>query len=51
LLFAVLTSASEASRVAVGLYERLSSGLLSLWLLVFAAWLWRIGRHEATTEY
>jgi hypothetical membrane protein len=50
LLFAVLTSASEASRVAVGLYERLSSGLLSLWLLVFAARLWRLGGYEAATK-
>lgn len=45
LLFAVLTTTSDAARAGTGLYERLSSGLLSLWLLVFAARLWRLGTY------
>jgi hypothetical membrane protein len=40
--FVVLTVQSDATRAGTGLYERLSSGLLSLWLLVFAARLWRL---------
>lgn len=47
LLFAVLTTTSDATRAGTGLYERLSSGLLSLWLLVFAVQLWRCGQASA----
>ena len=32
---------SAEARAATGLYERLSSGVLSLWVLVFAVTLWR----------
>jgi hypothetical membrane protein len=42
LVFLALTSWSDASRAGTGLYERLSSGVLSLWLLVFAARLWSL---------
>jgi len=41
LIFALLMSSSSEQRVATGLYERLSSGVLSAWLFVFAARLWR----------
>lgn len=41
LVFLALTSWSDATRAGTGLYERASSGLLSLWLLIFAARLWR----------
>lgn len=44
-VFAVLTSVSDATRAGTGLYERLSSGLLSLWLLIFAARLWWLRAH------
>lgn len=36
LLFLVLMSASEATHVYTGLYERLASGVLTLWVLVTA---------------
>lgn len=39
-VFVVLTAATDGTRAGTGLYERLSSGALSLWLLVFAARLW-----------
>jgi hypothetical membrane protein len=42
LVFLLLMSWSDATRAGTGLYERLSSGVLSLWLLVFAARLWRL---------
>lgn len=41
-VFLLLMALSGESRIATGLYERISSGALSLWLLVFAARLWRI---------
>lgn len=40
LVFLALMSWSAELRVATGLYERLSSGLLSLWVFVFAVRLW-----------
>ena len=40
LVFLLLMSWSDPTRAGTGLYERLSSGLLSLWLFVFAARLW-----------
>lgn len=46
LVFLVLMSSSEETRAGTGLYERLSSGLLSLWVLVFAASLWPLKSPE-----
>jgi hypothetical protein len=40
LVFLLLMSWSAESRAGTGLYERLSSGILSLWVLVLAACLW-----------
>ncbi len=40
LVFLLLMSWTDPTRAGTGLYERLSSGLLSLWLFVFAARLW-----------
>jgi hypothetical membrane protein len=40
LVFLLLMSWSAESRAGTGLYERLSSGVLSLWVLVFAIWVW-----------
>lgn len=40
LLFLLLMLSSAESRTGTGLYERLSTGILSLWVLVFAASLW-----------
>ena len=42
LLFLALMSWSTELRVGTGLYERLSTGLLSIWMLVFAVRLWRL---------
>jgi len=42
LAFLLLMVWSAELRAGTGLYERLSSGVLSLWLLVFAARLWRL---------
>ena len=42
-LFLLLMLRSADSRVGTGLYERLSTGVLSLWVLVFAARLWWLG--------
>jgi len=42
LVFLLLMVWSAESRAGTGLYERLSSGVLSLWLFVFAARLWRL---------
>lgn len=39
-LFLLLMLRSADSRMGTGLYERLSTGVLSLWVLVFAARLW-----------
>lgn len=40
LVFLLLMSWSAELRAGTGLYERLSSGVLSLWVLVFAIWMW-----------
>jgi len=42
LVFLLLMVWSAELRAGTGLYERLSSGVLSLWVLVFAARLWRL---------
>ncbi|MGZ4955907.1 MAG: DUF998 domain-containing protein [Methylobacter sp.] len=42
LIFLALMTWSAELRAGTGLYERLSTGLLSLWMLVFAARLWRL---------
>lgn len=42
LVFLLLMEWSAELRAGTGLYERLSSGALSLWVLVFAAKLWRL---------
>lgn len=46
LLFLVLMALGAEPRTAAGLYERLSSGVLSLWVLVVAIRLWRRGQPE-----
>ena len=43
LAFLVLMNGSAGSRAGPGLYECLASGVLSLWILVFALALWRRG--------
>lgn len=45
--FLVLMSASEATRTYTGLYERLASAALSLWIFVIAAGLWASAGREA----
>lgn len=50
LLFAVLTATSDATRAGTGLYERLSSGVLSLWVLMFALRLWRRARYRTSDQ-
>ncbi len=40
LMFLLLMSWSAELRAGTGLYERLSSGVLSLWISVFAIWRW-----------
>jgi hypothetical membrane protein len=40
LVFLLLMESSSQTRAGTGLYERLSSGSLSLWVLVFASRLW-----------
>ena len=42
LVFLLLMAWSAELRAGTGLYESLSSGVLSLWVLVFAARLWRL---------
>ena len=42
LVFLLLMSWSAESRMGTGLYERLSSGFLSLWVLVMAVRLWYV---------
>jgi len=42
LVFLLLMVWNAELRAGTGLYERLSSGVLSLWVLVFAARLWRL---------
>ncbi len=46
LVFLALMSWSDATRAGTGLYERLSSGVLSLWLGMFATRLWWIKAHS-----
>lgn len=41
LIFLVLMMWSAEEREWRGLYERLSSGVLSMWVLVMAVWIWR----------
>ena len=48
LVFLVLMSWSDETRAGTGLYERLCSGVLSLWLLVFAVRLWWLKAHRVT---
>ncbi len=47
LVFLVLLERSAESRAGTGLYECLASGVLSLWILVFATALWR---HRSNRE-
>jgi hypothetical protein len=47
LVFLLLMSWSAELRRGTGLYERLSSGVLSLWVLVFAVRLWYLKPAEA----
>ena len=42
LVFLLLMVWSSELRAGTGMYERLSSGVLSLWVLVFAARLWQL---------
>ena len=46
LLFLLLTSWSDELRAGTGLYERMSSGVLSLWLGVFATRLWTLKAYD-----
>jgi hypothetical membrane protein len=48
LVFLLLMAWSAEARAGTGLYERLSSGVLSLWMLVFAARLWRLQAHSVS---
>jgi len=50
LIFLALMSASEATHVHIGLYERLASGVLTLWVFVTAWWLRRLGREKAADD-
>jgi hypothetical membrane protein len=47
LLFLALMALDDEARTATGLYERLATGVLSLWVLVFAARLWRLRNGDA----
>lgn len=46
LVFLGLMSTSESTQLNTGLYERLASGVLSLWIFITAAWLWRLDRRH-----
>lgn len=46
LIFLGLMSASEATGSAAGLYERLASGVLSLWIFIVAARLWSLASRQ-----
>lgn len=48
LVFLALMTWSAELRAGTGLYERLSTGLLSLWMFVFAARLWRLKAYSVT---
>jgi hypothetical membrane protein len=49
LVFLLLMLWSNERRAGAGLYERLSSGVLSVWVLVFAARLWWLETSEGPT--
>jgi len=49
-VFLLLMVWSEPQRAGTGLYERLSSGVLSLWVLVLAARLWQLETETATVQ-
>ena len=51
LVFLLLMAWSAEQRAGTGLYERLSSGILSLWILVFAVQLWRLKRRVRTDVF
>ncbi len=48
LVFLALMSWGAELRTGTGLYERLSTGVLSLWVLVFAARLWWLKAYSVT---
>lgn len=50
LVFLLLMLWSAELRVGTGLYERLSTGVLSLWVLVFAARLWWLRAYSVAPE-
>lgn len=50
LIFLLLMSWSDELRAATGLYERLSSGILSTWVLVLAARLWYLKPYATPLE-
>jgi len=50
LVFLLLMVWSDPQRAGTGLYERLSSGVLSLWVLVLAARLWQLETETATVQ-
>jgi hypothetical protein len=50
MLFLALMVGSDAPRAGTGLYERLASGVLSLWVFVVAARLLRLAREGAFGE-
>lgn len=45
-LLALVLMSGAAPQAYAGLYERLASGIFSLWVLVSALWLWRLGRRR-----
>lgn len=51
LIFLALMSASEARHVHTGLYERLASGVLTLWMFVTAWRLLALARHRQGTGH
>ena len=46
ILFLALMRMSETTGMATGTYERLATGVLSLWVFVTAMWLWPLAEHE-----
>ena len=50
LVFLVVMLWDAESRTGIGLYERLSTGVLSLWVLVFAVRLWRLKAYNVNPE-
>lgn len=49
-VFLMLMLSSDEMRKGTGLYERLSTGALSLWVFVFALWLWRYKATDLNRE-